>query len=264
MREKTLPWLMAVSALAAAACLAGLAWTLYDYFREVPPVTLTKPPEAVQEAPAAPAEDDGKFRVLALGDSLTRGYGDPEGKGYAGYLADALKGKAKEEVVLENLGVNGQTSPQLAEMLGQAAVQGQVKAADIILVSIGGNDLFRGGETLATLDLAAVAKIQEEYTKQLQGILGRLRELNPQANLFLIGLYNPFIELKDANVTSKIVRDWNYQAAETAAAYPKTVLVPTFDLFQLKVSDYLYTDQFHPNVQGYKLIAERAAALVTW
>jgi lysophospholipase L1-like esterase len=35
-------------------------------------------------------------------------------------------------------------------------------------------------------------------------------------------------------------------------------------LFQLKVDDYLYTDKFHPNAKGYKLIAERVASLITW
>ncbi len=54
------------------------------------------------------------------------------------------------------------------------------------------------------------------------------------------------------------------KAVELSANYKQTVFVPTFDLFQLKVDDYLYTDKFHPNAKGYKLIAERVASLITW
>jgi lysophospholipase L1-like esterase len=42
------------------------------------------------------------------------------------------------------------------------------------------------------------------------------------------------------------------------------VYVPTFDIFQLSVDDYLYTDRFHPNEAGYGLIADRVAPLITW
>jgi lysophospholipase L1-like esterase len=61
-----------------------------------------------------------------------------------------------------------------------------------------------------------------------------------------------------------VVREWNFASAETAANYQKTVVVPTFDLFELNVNDYLYSDQFHPNSQGYKLIGERLATLITF
>lgn len=264
MRGKPIQWLMAVSAVSGLVWLAGLAWTLQDYFggSAVAALPQSSPAAAEPEQAAPAAADDGTYRVLALGDSLTRGFGDSEGKGYAGYTVDLLKEKADRDIVLDNLGVNGQTSGQLAALLQKKDVQEKAKAADALLVSIGGNDLFRGGETLVNLDLKTIAGIEAEYTRQLQTILSKLRELNPNANIYLIGLYNPFIELRDSATTSKIVRDWNYNTAETASAYPKTVFVPTFDLFQLHVRDYLFTDRFHPNAEGYRLIAERVASLI--
>ena len=70
--------------------------------------------------------------------------------------------------------------------------------------------------------------------------------------------------MPDASTTSSIVRDWNFQSAETAASFENIVYVPTFDLFQLQVENYLYTDQFHPNTEGYMLIAERVASLINF
>ncbi|NHN32107.1 GDSL family lipase [Paenibacillus sp. S3N08] len=212
----------------------------------------------------APAAMDGSFRVMALGDSLTRGTGDPEGKGYVGYLFDHLKEKLGQEVSVENVGLNGQTAPQLAASLGQGPLQAQIKAANVITVSIGGNDLFKGGQTLSDLDPVKIKAIEDPYMRELDGILQQLRAQNATARIFLVGLYNPFIDLKDTVATTKIVRDWNYKAAEVAAKYSQVVLVPTADLFQLKVQDYLARDLFHPNAAGYRLIGERIASLITW
>lgn len=268
MRGKMLQALIVVSAISGLVWMGGLAWAMKDYFSGGDPVVLTSPqPSAttppaqrVQAAPAtSPGANDQAYRVVGLGDSLTRGFGDPEGQGYGGKLANLLR-EGGQEVVYDNLGVNGQTAPQLVSLLQQQDVQAKVKTARLLLVSIGGNDLFRGGETLSNLESTRTASLQTEYNKQLKTILTRLRELNPNATITLIGLYNPFIELQNSAVTSKIVRDWNYAAGETLAAFPKTMLVPTFDLFQFQSKDVLYIDQFHPNANGYELMAERIEA----
>lgn len=38
---------------------------------------------------------------------------------------------------------------------------------------------------------------------------------------------------------------------------PNMTLVPTFDLFQHKLGEYLSSDHFHPNGAGYQAIADR-------
>lgn len=265
MRERAIQWLMMVSAVSCLVWMGGLVWTLQHYFSDAPPAPMQSAPAAAEaKSPEPVVNDDGSFRLLALGDSLTKGSGDPEGKGYVGYLLDHLKEKSEQEVVMENFGVNGQTSSQLALLLQERELQAQVKAADVIVISIGGNDLFRSGETLRHLDPVKIQEMEDIYLRELEGILEQLREENAAARIFLIGLYNPFIELQDTKTTSKIVRDWNYKAAEVAAQYPQTVMVPTFDLFQWKVQDVLASDLFHPNAAGYRLIGDRVASLITW
>lgn len=202
--------------------------------------------------------------VLALGDSLTRGTGDPQGKGYVGKVVEELEERSNEKLTLFNWAVKGQRSDGLASQLEEKEVRRQIKQADLILITIGGNDLFQGGQSLMELDEKRIKKIEESYLTNLDRIFNTIRSLNKEAVVFHIGLYDPFLELETAEITAKIIRDWNFESAEVAVKYPKIVEVPTFDLFQLKVSDYLYTDQFHPNSEGYRLIAERVASLIAW
>lgn len=264
MKERSIRWLMIVSSVFGLLWIGGLGLTLGYYFgdaaKSLPAIAVAAEPEPPQRT----GSESAGFRLLALGDSLTRGTGDPEGKGYVGYVSDELKSKSDQPVVVDNYGINGQTAAQLAAQLQQSEMKRQVQAASAIVVSIGGNDLFRGGETLDNLDPKNIQSIRDEYLRQLDAIFKQLRQDNAKATIFLIGLYNPFIALKDSETTSKIVRDWNYEAGEVAGRYPQTVVVPTYDLFQLKVQDYLARDLFHPNAAGYRLIGDRVASLFAW
>jgi lysophospholipase L1-like esterase len=267
-RGKGIMWFMWVSGLSCALWVVALGWTMANHMGLVQggtPAPSSPAIALIEPQPVTAAADDGKLQVVSLGDSLARGTGDATGKGYVGVAAELMKARAGErEVSVTNLGVNGFTSSQLSEQIKRADVQATIRQADVLLVSIGGNDLFRGGETLAQLDLTKVKELETEYNQRLKSLLTEIRELNPSANVYLIGLYNPFNGQKNSEITNGIVRDWNYQLSVTAADIPKTVIVPTFDLFQLRVQDYLAADLFHPNAEGYKRIGERLGAIVVW
>ncbi len=252
-------WIWTVaSALFLVLWFGGLVWAVADYYGASGKSLVQEPTEK------APAKDVDGLQVVAMGDSLTRGTGDAAGRGYVGYLIDSLNERSDKDVKLVNLGINGQRSKQLAEQVKQAEVQRQLSQADIVLITIGGNDLFRGGQGLVDFDSGNPEKIQKDYLANVKSILTQIRTANKDATVFFIGLYNPFIEFEEGKQMSAIVRGWNFATAELAAQFDKVVFVPTFDLFELNVNDYLYTDKFHPNTEGYKLIAERVAALVTW
>ena len=168
------------------------------------------------------------------------------------------------EVKVYNLGINGQDSSQLLQQLGQKNVIRQVKETNIILITIGGNDLFQGGDILNDFSLEKIQQLQQQYLSNLEQIFTTLREHNAEATIFILGLYNPFIELEYNDITNNIVRGWNYATETVTGKFEKIVFVPTFDLFQLSVNDYLYSDQFHPNQAGYELISNRLAPLINW
>ncbi|MEB6549559.1 SGNH/GDSL hydrolase family protein [Heyndrickxia sporothermodurans] len=248
-----------VSVISALLCLFGLGWVLKDQWTEAKTIS---PPKQTAKTPKITTNH--QLQIAALGDSLTRGTGDPEGKGYVGYLIDGLENKANKKLLLTNSAIKGQTSKQLLSQIKQSEIQRQIKQADFILLTIGGNDLFQGGEALMNLDLNKEKKVEQQYLKNLKSIYSTLRSINKKATIFHIGLYNPFMKMEQSKLTSEIVRQWNYDSAELAADYKEIVYVPTFDLFELNTNDYLFNDKFHPNAAGYQLIAERVASLITF
>ncbi|WP_051348690.1 SGNH/GDSL hydrolase family protein [Peribacillus kribbensis] len=212
------------------------------------------------------SQREGKTRdikMLAIGDSLTRGVGDNSGKGYIGYLSDQLKKKTDKQIVMQNLGISGLRSEGLLAQLQGASVKRELKEADYIFMTIGGNDLFQGGQTLENLDAASVRSLEQKYLKNLDSIFSYIRSASPDSMIFFVGLYNPFIEMADGGETSRIVREWNFKSAEAASKRKNLLFVPTFDIFEFKTNEYLYSDHFHPNAEGYRLIADRVASLVS-
>ncbi|WP_042356040.1 SGNH/GDSL hydrolase family protein [Bacillus rubiinfantis] len=258
MSKRMVGYVTITASLLCLLWLIGLGWAVQEYYAG-------KPEEMPKTVKTAKEPKNKKaLTVVALGDSLTRGTGDETGKGYVGDLVDEIKDKTKQPVQLTNLGINGQRSTQLKKQIQQTEVGRQLETADVILLTIGGNDLFRGGQGLVDFETDKIAAIEKQYLQNIKFIFTEIRKHNQNATVFFIGLYNPFIELDRGKDISKVIRQWNYQSAEISADYPKIVFVPTFDLFELKVNDYLYSDKFHPNKEGYRLIAERVASLLTW
>ncbi|PLR80597.1 GDSL family lipase [Bacillus sp. V33-4] len=213
------------------------------------------------DMPEVTADEDGKH-ILAIGDSLTRGFGDSKGQGYTGYLIEHLQESSNDKITLQNLAISGSSTDQWLEQVKQKKVQRQVEQADVILMTIGANDLFQEGKTINNFNTQTVDELRKQYLVNLQEILTELRTLNAQAPIFFIGLYNPLIDTNNADLITRVVRQWNFETSLLLDKYHKTVFVPVFDLFQSNVNDYLYKDKFHPNTKGYKLIAKRITPLV--
>ncbi|MEC2224891.1 MULTISPECIES: GDSL-type esterase/lipase family protein [Heyndrickxia] len=259
MKKHLISAISIVSAVSALLFLAGL-WMVFE--DQQTKATGVKTETARTGNNTSKAGGTKQITITAIGDSLTRGTGDTAGKGYAGDAADRLKKKTKKAVLLQNNGIKGLTSSGLLEQLKQPQIKRELKSADIILLTIGGNDLFAGGESLDHLNTAYIEKLEKPYLANLKQIYAGIRAVNKTAIVYHVGLYNPFIDLSEAKTTSAIVRKWNFDSASVASDFPKVIYVPTFDLFEQNVNDYLYSDKFHPNTAGYQLIGERVASLI--
>lgn len=79
------------------------------------------------------------LHIVALGDSLTAGYGLPPGQGFTDVLSRALKAKGWD-VDVTNAGVSGETAEDGLARYDWSVPQG----ADALIVELGANDMLRG------------------------------------------------------------------------------------------------------------------------
>lgn len=132
------------------------------------------------------------LNYLLLGDSIAQGFGvynrdeacygrivaDTNGYGYANY------------------GVDGLRTCDLIEQLDSSEVAAAVENADIISLSIGGNDFLQQNLPRIAVEVLAgnykiVNDIKEIFADNFAVIIGRIKELNPDAVILVQTLYNP-------------------------------------------------------------------------
>lgn len=201
------------------------------------------------------------IKIISVGDSLTQGVGsDDRHGGYIPFLKEDIeKHKSINKALFENHGKKGNRTDQLLKRLQQPQVKADLMEADIVIITIGGNDVmqvFR--ENLLGLKLNKFIAAEEEYQERLDEILTMIRSYNSEAGIILVGIYNPFIKwFSDIKEMDQIVDNWNNVSSRTVAKYDQALFVPVADIFENNEESLLYTDYFHPNTRGYELIAER-------
>jgi lysophospholipase L1-like esterase len=215
-------------------------------------------------------ESKSKLQIVALGDSLTAGTGDNTGKGYVGRVREKLeKESGKPVFVLNNLAIPGYKSDQLLSDLALKKTQDALAQADIILLTIGGNDIFAGGEGLfkgenqTEFNPEGALKRVEPALVKMEKVIQAINMANPNATVLYVGLYHPFLDLDPKKEGSLIVQRWNNSVFEMMNRYPRMTIVPTYDLFEQNLIKYLSSaDHFHPNGDGYERIADRIVQIL--
>lgn len=260
MRSTRILWRTVGAAALAATLLfvGGLVYAVKD-------VIYPKPADYTPIAETQPAENaDATIDIVALGDSLSVGTGDVTGKGYVQNVREKLAAATDKQVnVIGNYAVNGYRTDQLlAALQNPSGIPYGIEKADIVLFTMGGNDLFAIGQDVLDsqsdeLDPEKVRARLPEPLGRLEQIITKLAELNPRAKIVYVGVYNPFYDIPDMRPASVYVQEWNDQAFKIANRFPNVVVVPTFDLFQFNFETYMYSDHFHPNGEGYVRIADR-------
>lgn len=198
-------------------------------------------------------------KITAIGDSLTQGVGaiNEEG-GYVGILDRSIN-HSEQLVTVNNFGKRGNRSEQMLERLSLQEVEESIQQSDIVLVTIGANDIMKVlRENVTDLNLEPFDIEREHYAERLNEITDTIFELNPNADIYLIGIYNPYLQyFGDVEELGEILTDWNNETEEFAEEDDQIFFVPTEDLFEDTEGDLLADDRFHPNDAGYKLMAQR-------
>ncbi|HUF17595.1 MAG TPA: GDSL-type esterase/lipase family protein [Thermoanaerobaculia bacterium] len=196
------------------------------------------------------------LRVVLLGDSLARGTGDESGLGIGGTLDAELDSRKVTRRPTINLAINGARTPDLLRQLESRNVQQIIRESNVVVLSIGGNDLF-GGFGRVNAPPENPDAVMDAVLGRIDQIVGRVREANPEARIFLIGLYNPFTESESGGRLGEFVNRWNGKLLERFQSDPDLTVVQTYDLFSHR--QRLSLDRFHPGREGYRLIGRRIA-----
>lgn len=117
----------------------------------------------------ASAQEPGRLRLVAFGDSLTAGYGLPQAAAFPNVLTAELQKKGLD-VVVENAGVSGDTASTGLARLDWSIGEG----VDGVILELGANDALRGIDpdvTRKALDDIIVRLKQRDIPVMLAGML---------------------------------------------------------------------------------------------
>lgn len=221
------------------------------------------------------------IRFVAIGDSLTEGVGDETASGgYVPLVASTLEEAFSiNSIEIENYGVAGDRSTQILKRINeQQEIQDDIASAEIISVTVGGNDLMKVIQNnILGLSVEKFEKPGEKYQANLTKLLTTIRQLNSTAPIYVLGIYNPYyIYFPEITEMQTIIDQWNTRTQAVVEQEERMYFVPINDLiYQGIISDEeasevpdadtlnelrnnaIYEgDNFHPNYNGYQLIAK--------
>lgn len=216
------------------------------------------PEQQLENSTNIPAEGESisedASEILILGDSIGFGVGDEENQGIGERYLDLIDEKDGNKKTITNSSVPSYESNELVKLLKSAENKANISKANLIIISIGGNDLNRlEYEDSVSLTLAFEEALKN-YKENLALIIKEIRAINPDAQLALIGLYDPYS--KEEPEKTRLLLEWNYETRLIVDSDVKFAYVPTYELFKYHLTDYLSPDEFHPNGLGYQVIAE--------
>lgn len=218
------------------------------------------PEEAV---PLIEPQQGQELFYLAMGDSLTRGIGDEEKLyGWTGRLAEKMGAwPAVASVELDNRGKNGRRSDQLLKLLQKGHYDEQLEKADLLSISIGGNDVMKiiKKDLFSLNTTTPFEKELEAYKERYEDIIAYIRARNATAPLIILGFYNPFTLITDEhNDFNEVMDRFNSVMEAQALQDVNACFIPVEDLFLTNDDLVYHTDFFHPNAQGYDNMTNRA------
>ncbi len=172
-------------------------------------------------------QTNDSFYHLVLGDSLAKGYGSTQG-GFAELASKQIEAQIHKPITVENLGINGLTTDRLAKKVQSEDVKQKIRAANIITINIGGNNLFRLNRDVGVIDgIKMLNKEKAHFEADVKNIVKTVRDQNPDALLILSELYNP-LQLDDsiASYADMFLDGWNESVYSIAKVNQPSIVLP--------------------------------------
>jgi lysophospholipase L1-like esterase len=198
------------------------------------------------------------LRILALGDSLIYGFGDPIGGGWVERLRRQWMHIDGSGHALYNLGIRGDGVAQVEQRLEQEfRHRGELRnrLPDLIILSVGVNDSprvgRRDGRTLVDFEV---------FQQKLASLLDKAQQLCPVVFVGMAPVDQskmPFLDCLYYNHADQ----YRYKEATRLACEARRI--PYLDIFERWMGrgeswaeSCLCPDGLHPNVQGYQALLQ--------
>ncbi|MBW4517815.1 MAG: G-D-S-L family lipolytic protein [Timaviella obliquedivisa GSE-PSE-MK23-08B] len=198
------------------------------------------------------------LRLVALGDSLIYGFGDPDGGGWIERLRRRWMSPQGEDHALYNLGVRGDRVRQVSQRLqAEFSHRGELRhrVPDDIILSVGLNDSARLGRWNGK-NFTEFETFQEDVVD----LLDQAAELCP---VYFVGM----TPVDEAHMPFSNCLYYNHADQYRYKEVIRTVCVgrqiPYLDIFEMwltRSEDWwrsrLHADGLHPNSTGYQSLLE--------
>jgi acyl-CoA thioesterase-1 len=186
----------------------------------------------VQSTQAARREVSKVITILALGDSLTAGFGLSRQEAYPALIAEKMRSVHFQFDVI-NAGSSGDTT---AGGLRRLPPLLRGKKIDVLILALGINDAFRGVQI-------------EQVRSNLQAIIDRTRARHPNVSIIIAGMQFPLAS------SDRYVRGFG-EMFGALADKNRAALIPY--LLEGVGGDPALNqpDRVHPNAAGQRVLAE--------
>ncbi|MCL0329373.1 SGNH/GDSL hydrolase family protein [Apilactobacillus xinyiensis] len=236
------------------------------------------------------------MNLVAIGDSLTQGVGDVSNNGgYVPRIKQLFDNRLGIDLNVKNYGIAGERSDQINQrVLNKKNIQQDIKNANIVVITVGGNDLLQALQKNALISnentfRKNMTKALDTYQSNLNKLLHSIKQYNDNCNIYLFGVYNPlYVYFANVDKITDYVNKLNLINSTTANDYKACHYVDINSLtygqfkteeqrksllkdakhsnFNVKdfsreesdskeINDYLSDkDNFHPNDAGYDVM----------
>ncbi len=193
---------------------------------------------------------------LVLGDSIAFGSGlaNPREAVYGRIVADT------EGYEYENYAVPGHTTRNLLSRMETPAVRDAIAKADIINISIGGNNFLLGNlngllyDGIVKQDYTRIDEIADGFYADLGEIMAKIRALNADAAVLIQTIYNPQTGYVGEVYLAGAVR-MNAKIRQFAADHPGEILIVDAAAYLTDSAADFAEDRIHPSAAGNEKIA---------
>lgn len=158
-----------------------------------------------------------QVKLVAIGDSLTQGIGYAnDHKGYLPDLKNDLQKAYYVKLSSKNYGIGGLRSDQIDKRVrNNAKERASLKKADVITLTVGGNDLLQSLEKSIFVSSnkqlkSKLSPVKKTYQKKVERLIKDIRAVNPNATIYMFGIYNPvYVYFTNATMITNAVDQWN-------------------------------------------------------